>query len=102
MGHRSKEHPALEISESAAARARHLNDTAATVQPRRQPPAPAAPPDAGPEDSIEVSPEARTLAAVDELARARRVHELRAQVDAGTYTVDPAEVAHRMAERGEA
>jgi len=49
-----------------------------------------------------VSPEARSLIGADELARARRIAELRAQVDAGTYTVDPTEVARRMAERGEA
>lgn len=97
MGQRSKEHPALEISESSAAHLRRINQSPA--QPRRQPDAPA---EAAPTDSIEVSSEARLLIGADELARARRVAELRSQVDAGAYTVDPAEVARRMAERGEA
>ncbi len=87
----------MEISESSAARVRRTADPPAAS--RRQPSTTA---DAAATDSIEVSPEARALAGVDDLTRARRVQQLRAQVDAGTYTVDPTEVARRMAERGEA
>lgn len=98
---KSKEHPALEISDSSASRLRRLNDPA--TQPRRQPETlPETASSAGPVDSIEVSAEGRSLIGADELSRARRVAELRSLVDAGTYTVDPAEVAERMAERGEA
>lgn len=87
----------MEISESSAARLRAVPPS--TPQPQRQP---AAVPEAALTDRIEVSSEARSLIGADELARARRIAELRAQVDAGTYTVDPTEVARRMAERGEA
>lgn len=89
----------MEISDSSAARARRLAELS-TPPVRRQPAA--SPETAPPTDSIEVSAEGRSLAGVDDLARARRVAQLRARVDAGTYTVDPAELARRLAERGEA
>lgn len=89
----------MEISDSSAARTRRLIDPS-TAAGRRPPATPAEP--APPTDRIEVSAEARSLVSVDELARARRIAELRARVDAGTYTVDPTELARRLAERGEA
>lgn len=62
------------------------------------------PPNGGtdPVDRIEVSTAGRSLAGVDDLTRARRVAELRARIDAGAYTVDPAALARRLSERGEA
>lgn len=88
----------MEISDFSAARTRRATDPSTPRLPRQA----AAPPEATPTDRIEVSAEGRALIGADDLARARRVAELRAQVDAGTYTIDPAEVARRMAERGEA
>jgi anti-sigma28 factor (negative regulator of flagellin synthesis) len=89
----------LEISDSSASRMRRINDPASPT--RRQADAlPETPPVAA--DSIEVSAEGRSLLGADELGRARRLAELRSRIDAGTYTVDPAELARRMAERGEA
>ncbi|TAJ19699.1 MAG: flagellar biosynthesis anti-sigma factor FlgM [Dehalococcoidia bacterium] len=88
----------MEISDFSAARVRRASDPSTPRLPRQA----AASPEAAPTDRIEVSAEGRALIGADELARARRVAELRAKVDAGTYSVDPAEVARRMAERGEA
>lgn len=88
----------MEIPESSAARLRRVTDPS-TPPARRQP---AGTPDAAPTDSIEVSAEGRSLVSADEWARARRVAQLRARVDAGAYTVDTAELARRLAERGEA
>ncbi len=88
----------MEIPESSRARVRPVTDPT-TSAARRQPAAAA---DALPADSIEVSAEGRSLIDADDLTRARRVAELRARVDAGAYTVDPAELARRLAERGEA
>ena len=88
----------MEISDSLAARARRM--TEASIPPARR--QPAGPSEAAPADSIEVSAEGRSLIGADELARARRVAQLRARVDAGAYTVDPPDLARRLAERGEA
>ncbi|RJQ11857.1 MAG: flagellar biosynthesis anti-sigma factor FlgM [Dehalococcoidia bacterium] len=89
----------MEISDSSAARTRRLTEPSIPPVKRQSVASSETVP---PTDSIEVSAEGRSLAGVDDLARARRVAQLRARVDAGTYMVDPAELARRLAERGEA
>lgn len=87
----------MEISDLSAARARRQTGPAETgARPRP------ATGDAPPVDRIEVSEAGRSLVTADELSRARRIAQLRAEVDAGTYRVDATTLAQRLADEGEA
>lgn len=89
----------MEISDTSASRAPRSAEPTSLPARRR---AAAEPAETAATDRIEVSAEARSLVTADELTRARRVAQLRASVDAGTYSVDPAALARRLAERGDA
>lgn len=89
----------MEISEPSPVRGPRVIDPAAA---RPRPPQSSPPSGTDPVDRIEVSAAGRSIAGVDDLARARRVAELRARIDAGAYTVDPAALARRLSERGAA
>lgn len=50
-------------------------------------------------DRIELSPAAREIQVDDDATREAKLAALRAQIDAGTYQVDAAGVAHRIVVR---
>ena len=57
--------------------------------------------DEAPADSINLSSAARELASAPPEAREDLVRRIRAQVQAGSYHVDPDAIARRMVNRGE-
>ncbi|MDO9444681.1 MAG: flagellar biosynthesis anti-sigma factor FlgM [Dehalococcoidia bacterium] len=76
---------------------------ATSPRPRAGEQPPAATTRGGQHDRIDLSAQARQLAAIESPdERAARVEALRAAVQDGTYQVDADELANRIAERGDA
>jgi len=63
--------------------------------------APAMPDDATRRDRIDLSRAARGLSQQSDAAREARIRELQAQVEAGTYQVDPTSLAEQVMKSGD-
>lgn len=91
----------MNIDPTGPAPLRPVHATPPRPRSGEQPPAPAA--RGGQHDRIDLSAQARQLAAMESPdERAARVEALRAAVQDGTYQVDADELASRIAERGDA